>query len=88
MIVTNKSIMWRVSIPKGDLFYTQHSLDNVSYARIDGDWRHNTGGSVFEWRSCHSDICKCGCGNSKGELLEIGFQKTQRNRKLEELLNE
>jgi hypothetical protein len=88
MIVNKKSVSYEVSIKRGDPVYESHGIDNVSYARIDGEWRHNTGGSIFDWRSCQTHICKCGCGYSKGELLEVGFQKTQRNEKINQILND
>ena len=85
MIVNSKYVSYTVSIKRGDNVYTIHDLDNHTYARIDGEWRHNTGGEIFEWRSCQTHICKCGCGYSKGELLEAGFQKTQRNEKINQI---
>ena len=88
VISKSKYVSYTVSIERGDPVYSSHGLDNITYARINGDWRHNTGGSIFEWRSCHTHICKCGCGYSRGELLEVGFQKTQRNEKINQILNE
>jgi len=88
MRVISKHVSYTVSIERGDPVYSSHGLDNHTYARIDGEWRYNTGGSIFEWRSCQTYICKCGCGYSPGELLEVGFQKTQRNEKINSILNE
>lgn len=82
MKVVSKSEVWTVSIEIGDEVYSSHGLDNHTYARIDGNWRHNTGGGIFEWRSCHSYMCKCGCGYTNGELLEAGLQKTQEMREI------
>lgn len=89
MKIISKSEVYKVSIEQGDEVWSKHDLDNRTFARIDGNWKHNTGGSVFEWRSCHDFLCGCGCGYTRGELLEAGFQKQPiiRDNKLNKLLN-
>ena len=88
MVILSYSEVYTVSIKKGNSLYEPHRLDNHTYARIDGNWKHNTGGGVFDWRSCHNLMCRCGCGETQGYLLEVEFQKTpqMRDKKLNDIL--
>jgi hypothetical protein len=58
------------------------TLFHVEYARINGLWYVNTGGSVLDWAKNTYDYWKI-----SDEYLEREFQKLFRDEKLDKILN-
>lgn len=58
MKINWKKEVYSVSIPKGDKYFQQYSMDNYTYARINGFWHGNTGGCELEWRKLNKKESK------------------------------